>query len=149
VTDTGRVLLTAAILSGSTLGVFAWRITRIDAAQADRLIAELRLAQVAAVLLAALGAMPIGLAVAAEQVPGAHLDATLGIAFVVFAGFVLLQQPHEALLVASLGFLAHALVTMAHRPGLLPPDVVPRWLAIALATCDVYLAAICYGARRR
>ncbi|MEZ5319894.1 MAG: hypothetical protein R2752_21000 [Vicinamibacterales bacterium] len=148
-TDTGRVLLTAAILAGSAIGVFAWRVTRLDPAEAERLVGELRLAQMAAVVLAAVGAILIGLAASATQVPGAHLDATLGVAFVVAAGFVLRRHPHEALLAAAIGFLAHALVMLAHRPGLLPPDLLPRWFAIALATCDVYLAAVCWAARRR
>lgn len=148
-TDTARVLLAAALLSAATIGAFVWRLTRTDADQPDRLVGELRLAQWAALLLAALGGVSIGLTVAFDAAPAGNLDALLGVAFVVLAGFVLHREPRDALLLVSTGFVLHALVDIAHRPGWLPPDVVPRWYAIGSAIYDVYVAAACYWARRR
>jgi hypothetical protein len=149
VDETARVLLTAAVLAGSGLAAFAWRTSGLDATQPDRLIAELRLAQASAVLLSAMAAVPIGLTIAAPVVAGGHLDAVAAVAFIVLAGFSLLQGPREALLLLSIGFVLHALVALAHRPGLLPPEVMPRWYAIASASYDLCLAAICFWARRR
>ena len=146
--DTARLLLTAALLSGLSIGFFAWRLSRIDPTQPERLIGELRLSQIAAVLLATMGAMPAGLALAAGPAPGANFDAAIGIAFIVLAGFLLFRHPREALLIAFAGFLTHAFVDLAHRPGLLSPEVVPRWYAVACATYGLYLAAVCYWARR-
>jgi hypothetical protein len=65
VTDTARLLLTAALLSAATVSVFAWRITRIDREEPGRLIGELRLAQWGAILLAGMAAMPVGLVLGA------------------------------------------------------------------------------------
>jgi hypothetical protein len=149
VTDTARVLLTAGVLSATAASMFAWRVGRIDAERPERLIGELRLAQWAALVLAAVSAMSIGLAVAAPPTPTAQLDAALGIAFLVLAGLVLLRDPREALLLVSLGFVLHALVDIGHRPGLLSPDLAPRWFTIGGATYDLYLAALCYWLRRR
>ena len=146
--DTARVLLTAAALSGLTAGVFAWTLTRLDPAGAERLIGELRLAQGAALILSAIGAVAIGLAVANETTPLGPLEVSLGLGCAVLAGFVLRQEPREGLLLVTGGFLIHALLNIAHRPGLLPP-VAPRWYAVGSAIYDVYLAAICYWARRR
>jgi hypothetical protein len=144
-TDTVRVLLAAAVLSAATLGAFAWRLSRTEADQPERLIGELRLSQWTALLLAGLGGLSVGLAVAFQSAPGANVDALLGLAFVVVAGFVL----HGGLLVVAAGFIAHALVDIAHRPGWLPPDVMPRWYAVGSAIFDIYVAAACYWASRR
>jgi hypothetical protein len=149
VTDTARVLLTAAVLSAVALVTFAWRVTRLDPDGADRLIGELRLMQWAGVLLAGVSGIPIGLALASTEAPLAHLDATLGVLFVGLAGFVLQRDPREGLLLASAGFIAHALVDIAHRPGWLSPDLAPRWYTIGCAVYDVFLAGCCYWARRR
>jgi hypothetical protein len=149
VSDTGLVLLTAGLLSASSVGLFAWRVGVTDPSAPERLIGELRLSQVAAVLLAAMGAISVGLAIAGSALPASHIDAALGVGFLILATFVLQREPREALLLAAAGFVLHALVTLAHRPGLLPADLAPRWFAIGSATYDVVLAALCYWARRR
>ena len=149
-TDTARLLLTAAVLSASAMIFLAWQIARTDVNHPARLIGQLRLAQCAAMLLAATGAVPIGLAIGASpEVPLAHLDLTLGVVFVVLAGLVLLRDPRQGLLVAAGAFVAHAFIDLAHRPGLLSPGIGPRWFFVSCAVYDVTLAAICYWGRRR
>jgi hypothetical protein len=149
VNDTARVLLTGALLSGAAISMFAWRVTHLDPEESDRLIGELRLAQWMAVALAGVSGAPIGIALARIDVPLAHLDAALAVAFIGVAGFVLQRDPREGLLVASLGFLAHALVDIAHRPGWLPPDLSPRWFTAGCAVFNVYLAGWCFWTRHR
>lgn len=129
--------------------MFAWRVTQLDPDEADRLIGELRLAQWMAVVLAGVSGIPIGIALSRLDVPLAHLDAALSVAFIGVAGFVLQRDPREGLLVASLGFIAHALVDIAHRPGWLPPDLSPRWFTAGCAVFNVYLAGWCFWARHR
>jgi hypothetical protein len=135
VNDTARVLLTGALLSGLAISMFAWRIRHIDAEEPDRLIGELRLAQ--------------WISLSRIDIPLAHLDAAFAVAFIGVAGFVLQRDPREGLLVASLGFIAHALIDIAHRPGWLPPELSPRWYTAGCAVFNVYLAAWCFWARRR
>jgi hypothetical protein len=149
VDDTVRVLATAAVLTASGLAVLAWRITRIDPAHPDRLVGELRLAQMAAVVLAGIAGAPVGLAVSAAAVPGSHLDIFAAVALLVLAGFSQLHAPRDALLLLSVGFVLHALIALAHRPGWLPPDLMPRWYAVGTASHDLCLAAICFLGRRR
>jgi hypothetical protein len=149
-TDTARVLLTAAVLSAGALAILAWQVTKTDPHLPARLIGQLRLSQVAAMLLAATGALPVGLAIAAApDVQLAHLDAALGVIFVVLAGLVLLRDPRQGLLIAALAFIAHALLDLAHRPGLLSPGLGPRWFFVSCAVYDVLVAAICYWGQRR
>lgn len=148
-TDTARVLLTAAVLSGSALGVLAWRVGRTDPSQPARLVGELRLAQWAALVLAATAGLPMGLAVALPSMPDAHLDAAIGVGFVALAGLVLLSEPRDGLFLAAAAYILHALVDLAHRPGWLSPDLAPRWYIVGCASYDVYVAALCYWARRR
>jgi hypothetical protein len=148
VSDTARVLLTAAVLSASASGMFVWRLSRLDPAGPERLIAQLRLAQWAALLLAATGAMAIGLAVANESVPFGAIEVTLGAGFIVLAAVVLGRDPRDGLLLVTAGFLAHALTQIAHQPDLLWPNLAPHWYAVGCAIFDLYIAALCYWARR-
>jgi len=149
VNDTARVLLTAGILSALAISTFAWRVTQADPEDAERLIGELHLAQWMAVVLAGIGTIPLGLALAEPGAPLANLDAALAIVFMGLAGIVLQRDPREGLLLASGGFVLHALVDIAHRPGWLSPDLAPRWFTIGCAIDNVYLAAWCFWARRR
>jgi hypothetical protein len=149
VTDTARVLLTAAVLSFAAAAVFTVRIRRLEPTDPARVIGELRLAQWSAVLLAALGGAPIGLAAAEPSPALAHLDATLGIAIVVVAGVLLHREPPQALRLASAAFIGHALVQLLHRPGWLPPDLAPLWYTAGSAAYDLCMAAVCFWAPRR
>lgn len=148
-TDTARLLLTAAVLSGAGLGAFAWRIARVDPGVPQRLIGELRLAQLAAIVLAGLGAVPIGLAIGTQLGGAAHLDAALGLVFMTIAAYVLLRDPQGALWLAAGGFILHALFNLAHRPGWLEPALAPRWYVVGCSIYDIYMAGICYWAGRR
>ena len=87
-TDTARVLLTAAALSGVAVTTFAWRLLRTDANTPARLVGELRLAQWASILLAGVGAVPVGLAVMAPTAATAGIDAALGVVVVGVAGLI-------------------------------------------------------------
>jgi len=149
VTETARIVLTAALLSGIGLGAFAWRVMRTDPEAPQRLIGQLRLAQFAAIVLAGVAAIPIGLAIGAAPGGATHLDAAIGVGFLLAAGYVLLREPRDALGIASASFVAHALVTLAHRPGWLQPSLAPRWYLVGCAIYDVYLAGVCFLARRR
>jgi hypothetical protein len=149
-TDTARVLLTAAVLAAGAMTILAWQVIRTDVHAPARLIGQLRLAQFAAMLLSATGAVPMGLAIAATpDVSLAHLEIAFGVIFVVLAGLVLLRDPRQGLLIAAIAFVGHALIDLAHRPGLLPPAIAPRWFFVSCAIYDVGLAAICYWSQRR
>ena len=147
--DTVRVLAVAGVLSGVAFSVLAWQVSRLDASLPDRLVGELRVGRWAAILLAAVGAIPIGLAVARPELAGANLDAALGMVFVGWAGVVLQREPRDGLLAAAAAFVLHALLDIAHRPGWLSPDIAPHWYTVGCGVYDVYVAGLCYWARRR
>lgn len=98
---------------------------------------------------AAAAGTPMALALARPDMATAHLDIAVAVAFIALAGFILQRDPREGLIVASLAFIGHALIDIAHRPGWLPPDLSPRWYTAGCATFNVYLAAWCFWARRR
>lgn len=148
-TDTARVLLTAAILSGVALTALAWRVSRLDPSGSDRLIGELRLTQWATIVFAAIAAIPLGLALSHTDLPLAHVDAAIAVLFVGAAGGILQRDPREGLLLLAVGFGVHALLDIAHRPEWLSPDMAPRWFVIGAATFDVYVAALCFWVRRQ
>jgi len=149
VTGTVGLLLVAAVLSGLALAGYAWRLTRIDPAHPDRLIGELRLAQLGAILLAATAGSWIGLAIAANPDPITNVDVTLGLGYVALAVIVLQLDPRQALLTLALAFVLHALIDIAHRPGWLSPSIAPRPFIVGCAAYDIFVAAICFWARRR
>jgi hypothetical protein len=148
VSDTARALLTAAILSSTALAMYVWKLRRLEPGGAERLIGQLRLAQWAALAMAGLGAVSVGLAAANETAPFGTLEATMGLAFVVVAALVLQREPREALLVAAAAFLLMALFNLAHRPRMLAP-MAPAWYTAGCAIFSLFLAAICYWGRRK
>jgi hypothetical protein len=142
-----EALRTALIAFAALAAGFTWqavKTARIPVSSPERLVAELRLAQIAALLLALVGGAYIGFAAGHEQQPGVGADIAIGIGFFLVAATTLIRDPRQALTILALAFAAHAVVDVAHRPGLLPEAVAPRWYSIGCAVFDVYIGALCY-----
>jgi hypothetical protein len=142
--EASRTLLVAAL---SLAAGFTWQGLRTAAtpvSSPDRLVAELRLAQVAALILAGCAASYLGFAAVHEHVPGAGLDVALALGFGLVAASTIVRDPRQALTIVALAFAAHAVLDVAHRPGVLPEDVVPRWYSVGCAIFNVYIGAIAY-----
>jgi hypothetical protein len=138
---------TVLVAFGCLATGFTWQAARtagIPSSSPHRLVAELRLAQMAALLLTLSAGAYIGFAVVRENQPGVGLDIALAIGFLVAAGFTMLRDPRQALTIVALAFAAHAIVDVAHRPGLLPEALAPRWYSVSCAIYDVYIGALCY-----
>jgi hypothetical protein len=138
---------TALIVSVALAAGFTWlgiRTAAIPVSSPERLIAELRLAQIAALLLATTTGAYIGFAVAHENQAGSGVDIALAIGFFLVAATTLVRDPRQALTIIALAFAAHALVDIAHRPGLLPDGIAPRWYAVGCAIFDIYIGAVAY-----
>lgn len=136
------------LIAGVALAAgFTWqglRTAAIPVSSPERLVAELRLAQLAALLLATTAGAYIGFAVSREAQPGAGLDIAIAIGFFLVAATTLVRDPRQALTIIALAFAAHALVDIAHRPGLLPDGMAPQWYAVACAVFNVYIGAVAY-----
>lgn len=142
-----EALRTAAVGFGALLIGVAWQSLRtayVPATSPERLVAELRLAQVTALLLAMSAGADVGFAVAAESRPGVGLDIALALGFFIIAAATMVKDPRQALTILALAFAAHAVVDVAHRPGWLPDGITPRWYAIGCAVYDLSLGALCY-----
>jgi hypothetical protein len=140
-------LRTAAVAFGALLIGVAWQSIRtaaIPIASPERLVAELRLAQIAALLLVLSAGAYVGFAVAAESRPGVGLDIALALGFFVAAAWTMVRDPRQALTILALAFAAHAVVDVAHRPGWLPDGLAPRWYAVGCAVYDVAIGALCF-----
>lgn len=146
-TETARVLLTAGILSAVALTTFVWRVIRPGRAAHEYLIDQLRLSQVAALLLASTGAVGIGLAVAAANAQGASQETAVGLIAVLASLLVLRSEPPRALLLVALFFALHGFFDWAHRAGLLSARFIPAWWSLGCAIYDVYVAALCLLAK--
>jgi hypothetical protein len=140
-----RTIAVAFVGLAAGLTWYAGRTALVPTSSPDRLVAELRLAQFAALLLAMTAGAYIGLAVAHESTIGVGLDVALAIGFLVVAATTLVRDPRQSLIIVALAFVTHAVVDVAHQPdGLLPPDIAPRWYLIGCAVYDLYIAALCY-----
>jgi hypothetical protein len=138
---------TVLIGFGAMAAGFTWlcvRTSSLPSSTPQRLIDELRLAQFAALLLTLTAGAYIGFAVMRENEPGVGLDIALAMGFLIAAGVSMLKEPRQALTVVALAFAAHAVLDVAHRPGILPDALAPRWYSIGCAVYDVYIGALCY-----
>jgi hypothetical protein len=144
-TEGFRTVIVAFAALGAGLTWQAVRTALVPVSSPERLVSELRLAQVAALLLAMLAGAYIGLAVVHEASAGVGFDVALAVGFFVVAAATLIRDPRQALTMLALAFAAHAVLDVAHRPGwLLPDGMAPRWYSIGCALYDVYIGALCY-----
>jgi uncharacterized membrane protein HdeD (DUF308 family) len=141
-TEASRTILIAALSVAAGMTWQGLRTAAIPLTSPDRLIAELRLAQIAALVLMATAGAYLGFAATHEAQPGVGLDMTLG--FGILAGVTLVRDPRQALTLLALAFAAHAVVDVAHQPGVLPEGVAPRWYALGCAVFNVYVGAVTY-----
>jgi hypothetical protein len=142
-----EALRTVIIAFGGLVVLFTWQSIRASAvpvASPQRLVEELRLAQMAALLLTLTAGAYIGMAVLHEYEPGVGLDIALAVGFLLVAAATMVRDPRQALTMIALAFAAHAVLDVAHRPGFLPEALAPRWYAIGCAVYDLVLAAVCY-----
>jgi hypothetical protein len=134
--------LTAVVVSFA----FAWMALRARRASGtpDELVAQLRLAQLAALVLVLTAGAYLGLAAREDVRAGVGLDVALALGYTVVAGVATTRDPREALIIVALAFASHALVDILHRPGALPQDLAPPWYGIGCAVHNLVMAAICY-----
>ena len=138
---------TVLIAFGALAAGFTWQAARTAAtptSSPDRLVGELRLAQLAALLLTLSAGAYIGLAIVRENAPGVGLDITLAVGFLLVGAVTMVREPRQALTIVAIAFAAHAVLDVAHRPGVLPAGLAPRWYSIGCAVYDVYIGALCY-----
>lgn len=143
-TDATRALLVACIAMALTLIQLSVIAMRADPTSPQRLIAELRVAQFAALLLVLTAGAYIGFALAHASTIGSGLDVALGFGFLVLASVGLTQSPGRALMLLAIGFAGHAVVDLLHAARILPAEALPNWYATACAIYDVTIAAVCY-----
>ena len=143
-TDATRALLVAGAALALTLLRLSVIATKVDPASPQRLVAELRLAQFAALLLVLTAGVYIGFALAHESVTGSGLDVALGVGFLVLAAVAVTKAPGLALTLLAVAFAGHAVVDLLHSAEVLPAEALPRWYATACAIYDVAIAAVCY-----
>lgn len=137
------LFLLMALMFAAPLAWFSWRLTRQSADSPERIVGELRLSQAGATYLAVTSAVYAGLAAGAETAVGASADVALAGAFAGVSLLAHLREPRTSLAILAAAFAAHALIDIAHRPGLLPV-IAPQWLATGGASFDLLFAAICF-----
>lgn len=144
-------LLLVTISVTLAAGLVSLGAVRTPAGSPERLIRELRLAQLTGALLVFAAGAALGLAVVQPERPGVALDIIISLGFVIVVGASVLREPGEALTLVGLACVAHAVVDVLHRPGALPFDLAPKWYFTGCAIHDVVLAGLAYlpALRRR
>ena len=142
-TEPVGTLAVAATMLALAIARLAWGALRLDASSPDRLVAELRLAQVAALLLVLAAGTYVGAAVA-SRTPGAGLDIALATGFFVLAALATTWAPARALTALAAAWGAYGLAGLGHQAGILPPGAVPAWYSTASAIYAVCMAGVGY-----
>jgi hypothetical protein len=137
-------LALVALLMLATVVTFALRALAAPATSPDRLVAELRLAQVASLVLALTAGVSLGLAVGHAPRPDLSAEVALGGMLFLVAAIAPFQDPRLALTMVALGFAGHAVTDVMHRPGLLPADLTAQWYFVGSACLDAVVGALCY-----
>jgi len=143
VTDATRAVLVAF----AALAVVLVRLSVIATREDDstsRLVAELRLAQFAALLLVLIAGVYIGFALAQGSTTGSGFDVALAVGFLALAAVAATQPPGTALTLLAAAFAAHAVVDLLHGAAVLPSVALPDWYITACAIYDVGIAGVCY-----
>ena len=139
-----RTFLVAALALGAGFSFLSFRTGAIPLASPERLVAELRLAQIGALVLTLVAGAYLGFAAAHESRIGVGLDIAFAAGFFVLAAYTLTCDPRQALTLLALGFAGHAILDIAHRPGVLPDALAPRWYTVGCATFDLFIGALSY-----
>lgn len=139
-----RTLLVTALAFVAGFSFQSIRTAAIPISSPERLIGELRLAQIGAILLTLSAGAYLGFAAGNDGRTGVGLDIALTVGFFVLAAYTLTCDPRQALTLLALAFASHAIIDIAHRPGMLPDGLTPRWYAVGCASYDVIMGALCY-----
>jgi len=117
--EAGRALFVGAGTLLAALAMLTWQTVRIPGHAPHRVVAELRLAQAAAVLLAFSAAFVAGLGASAPG-PVAALDMACAVLVVGVALMTLVRDPRAALAWIAAAFLGRAILDLSHLLGWLP-----------------------------
>jgi hypothetical protein len=139
--EAGRALLGGALTLVFALAVLTWQTVRIPGHAPNRVVAELRLAQAAAVLLAFSAAFLAGLA-ASSPGPVAALDMACAVLVCGLALMTLVRDARAALAWLAAAFLGRMILDLVHLPGWLP-TVAPRVVLAGSAMANLVAAALC------
>lgn len=139
--EVGRALVGGALTLGAALTVLTWQTVRIPAHAPHRVIAELRLAQAAAVLLGFSAAFLAGLA-ASGPAPVAALDMGLAVLACGLALMTLVRDPRAGLAWLGAAFLVRGLVDLAHGLDWLPAVAATR-VHVGGLVINLWAAACC------
>jgi len=124
-------LLAGAGTLVTALAVLTWQTVRIPGHAPHRVVAELRLAQAAAVLVAFSAAFLAGLGASAPG-PVAALDMACAVLVAGLALMTLVRDPRAALAWIAAAFLGRAVLDLAHLLGWLPMVAADAVLAGSL-----------------
>ena len=142
--DADLALMVACVGMALALLRLSLAASRADPSAADRLVAELRLAQFAALILVLTAGVYVGFALAHGASAGSGIDVALAVWFLVLASVAITQEPGHALTILALGFAGHAMLDLLHGAGTLPSNALPNWYSTACAIYDVGIAGVCY-----
>ncbi len=109
----------------------------------NRLVAELRLAQYAALLIVLTAGVYIGLAMAQEHHPRVELDIAFSTGFILLAAIAITWVPERALTTLAMAWTAHAIIDLGHIAELFSP-IRPAWYPTTCAMHNVVIAGFCY-----
>lgn len=149
-TDADRTLVVAAALSAMSAAAWAWRVRGLDPSGPARRVAELRTANGAALLVAALGAA--GLAFGYDSATPSLAAAAVagGLACLILGAVLLHLEPAVSLRLGAFALLSVTLAAgiVTVRAGAAGAAPMLRPVHIGMALYAGYMGALCVFVRR-
>lgn len=139
--EAARALLAGAVTLLAALAMLCWQVLRIPPQAPTRVVAELRAAQAAAVLLAFSAAFLAGLSASAAT-PVAGFDMAAAVLLCGIALMTLVRDPRAGLAWVAAAFVARAVLDAAHLAGWLPA-VAPHAVFLGSALVNLGAATLC------
>lgn len=140
--EASRALLGGAVTLVLALAVLTVQTLRIPGHAPHRVLAELRLAQAAAVLLAFSSAFLAGMAASAPG-PVVALDMAVAVLACGVALMTLVRDPRAALAWLGAAFVGRACLDLGHALGWLPPVAAPPGVPFGSLVANLCAAACC------
>ena len=115
----------------------------VEHSSPNRLIAELRLAQLSSLLLVFVSGIYVGGTLLSSQVITGGFEIAFATGFFMTDCLATTREPSTALKILAASWIAHSILDIAHIKNFMNATTLPPWYPFACALYDIYIALVC------
>tara|TARA_Y100000588_G_scaffold381790_1_gene468099 strand:+ start:2932 stop:3378 length:447 start_codon:yes stop_codon:yes gene_type:complete len=110
---------------------------------ANRLIAELRLAQISSLLLVLVSGIYVGGTLLSNEAISGSFEIAFASGFFIIACLATTYEPSTALKILATSWIAHSILDVAHVKNFMDSTILPPWYPFFCSLYDIYIALVC------